>query len=83
VSKLTRSAYGLDAGADIDWRLRGGCASGQWDWDWWTDRSVGWQRRRWAIWVCDNECPVRPECLQWATDRHPLRAGTGVPVRHA
>ena len=69
-----RSAYGLDSGPE-DWRVAGACAQGNWPWDWWTDES--WTGRGHAIWVCENECPVKDVCLAWAR-AHPDRAGRAV-----
>jgi hypothetical protein len=69
---MARSAYGLDACREADWRPRGACASGEWNPDWWTSEQVNWSRRRWAMWVCRNECPVARQCHQWATDHAEL-----------
>lgn len=63
---MTRSAYGLDSGAEVDWRRKGACAQGVWPADWWTNRDSDWQFRRWAMWVCYDQCPVRLACRQWA-----------------
>jgi hypothetical protein len=72
VGKLARSAYGLDAYREADWRPSGACASGEWNPDWWTTDDTAWTRRRWAMWVCINECPVRQQCGQWAQEHTDL-----------
>ncbi len=63
MSKATRAAYGLDSGAEVSWRLRGACASGDWPADWWTTSNE--VQRGWATYVCLG-CPVRVECDAWA-----------------
>lgn len=71
MSSMTRSAYGLDVGAEFGWRQHGACRS--YDPDWWT-ADYGKVQLSWAIRVC-LDCPVRAICDQWAQANPDQAAG--------
>lgn len=77
MSRMSRSAHGLDTAAEVDWRVQGACAQGDWPANWWTHGDIDPSPRRWAIWVCWTECPVRRACQAWA-EAHPALADQAV-----
>lgn len=74
MSSLTRSAYGLDADRDINWRHDGSCKGH--NPDWWTPTSADTDEASWAAYVCLG-CPVRRECGAWAA-ANPSLCGGGI-----
>lgn len=67
---MSRSAWDLDTGRDVDWRIRGACAVPAADPDLWSSTSPVGQGR--AVWLCRNACPVRAQCLAWAESNRQL-----------
>lgn len=70
-----RARIRTDDNGDTDgqWRWRSACRNPGYDPDWWT---AGWETEAgYAVWVCQNQCPVRRECGRWASDHPDLAQG--------
>lgn len=70
------TSWGLDSASDdIDWRVRGACASDEWDPNLWTSHSADDHGQ--AAWICQRLCDVRTKCMAWARD-NPREVRNGV-----
>lgn len=65
-TRMSRSAWGLGGGQDVDWRRHGLCAAPDSDPEDWATTSGGYVSRRNhnALELC-RTCPVRAPCLDY------------------
>lgn len=73
MSALTRAAYGLDSGREVDWRQKAACR--EYNPDWWTALADSIEAK-YAARVCEG-CPVLAACDAWA-QKDPRRAAGAV-----